>query len=57
MLVLQPSAASMDTESQDNWLELRDSTRFRSSSEEEADEEDDTEVEEEVEPLLAPDVP
>lgn len=51
MLVLQPSAASMDTESHESWLELRDSTRFNSSREDE-----DTEVEEE-EPLLPPDVP
>lgn len=49
MLVLQPSAASMDTDSHESWLELRDSTRFSSSREEE-----DTEVEEE-EALLAPD--
>lgn len=55
MLVLQPSAASMDTESHESWLELRDSTRFSSSREEEEDDEEDTEAEEE--PLLAPDDP
>lgn len=57
MLVLQPSAASMDTESHESWLELRDSTRFSSSREEEEDEEVDTEVEEEQEPLLGPEDP
>lgn len=57
MFVLHPSAASMDTESHESWLELRDSTLFSSSREEDEDEEDATEAEEEEEPLLAPDVP
>lgn len=54
MLVLQPSAASMDTDSHESWLELRDSTLFSSSREEEDGEEEDTEVDELEEPLLPP---
>ena len=55
MLVLQPSAASMDTESHESWLELRDSTLFSSSrEEEEEDEEEAMEACEEEEELLLP---
>lgn len=45
MFVRQPKAASMETESQESWLELRDSTLFKSSKEEEADEEREEVVE------------
>lgn len=41
MFVRQPRAASIETESQESWLELRDSTLFSSSSEEEGEEEDE----------------
>lgn len=51
MFVRQPSAASMETESQDSWLELRDSTLFSSSSEEAGEEDDEHAREEVAEPL------
>lgn len=35
----------METESQESWLELRDSTLFKSSKEEDEDEEREEEVE------------
>jgi len=44
MFVRQPKAASIDTESQESWLELRDSTLFNSSMEEDDDEEEREEV-------------
>lgn len=49
MFVRQPNAASIETESQESWLELRDSTLFSSSREEE--EEDEEEREEAAEPF------
>lgn len=45
MFVLQPKAASIDTESQESWLELRDSTLFSSSKEDDDDEEEQGEEE------------
>lgn len=47
MFVRQPKAASIETESQESWLELRDSTLFSSSKEEEEDEEEEDEEERE----------
>lgn len=54
MFVRQPKAASIETESQESWLELRDSTLFSSSKEEDEDEEeeeDEQEREEVAEPF------
>lgn len=48
MFVRQPKAASIDTESQESWLELRDSTLFSSSKEDDEEEEEDDEEREEV---------
>jgi len=56
MFVLQPKAASIETESQESWLELRDSTLFSSSKEEDEDEEeeeDEEDREEVAEPFPA----
>lgn len=41
----------METESQESWLELRDSTLFSSSREEDEEEEDEEEREDAAEPL------
>lgn len=46
MFVRQPKAASIETDSQESWLELRDSTLFSNSKEEDEDEEEEEDDEE-----------